>query len=200
VTVRGFLTGLAMLLVVTPGLRAETVFVTDELRLRLQAEPTDTSAVVANLGSGDRLELVDRAGFYSLVKTADGKEGWAKTAYLITEKPARAQLLELQAEFTALQDSVGPDKLELASVQEQLQATGQKLEQSQVEASARAARLEQLEQENVDYRQQLGIGEWKMPWRWAALGIGFSLLAGIALGMLWFDSRSRKRHGGFRIY
>ena len=189
-----------MLLVVTPGLRAETVFVTDELRLRLQAEPTDTSAVVANLGSGDRLELVDRAGFYSLVKTADGKEGWAKTVYLITEKPARAQLLELQAEFTALQDSVGPDKLELASVQEQLQATGQKLEQSQVEASARAARLEQLEQENVDYRQQLGIGEWKMPWRWAALGIGFSLLAGIALGMLWFDSRSRKRHGGFRIY
>ena len=104
-----------MLLVVTPGLRAETVFVTDELRLRLQAEPTDTSAVVANLGSGDRLELVDRAGFYSLVKTADGKEGWAKTAYLITEKPARAQLLELQAEFKTLQDSVAPDKLELVN-------------------------------------------------------------------------------------
>jgi len=200
VTVKGLLTSVAILLVITPGLRAETVYVTDELRLRLQAEPTEASAVVANLGSGDRLELVDRAGYFSLVKTTDGKEGWAKTAYLITEKPARTQLVELQAEFKALQDSVGPDKLELASLQEQLQITGQELEQSQVDASERAARLEQLEQENAEYQQQLGIGEWKMPWRWATAGIVFSLLAGIVLGMLWFDSRSRKRHGGFRIY
>ena len=199
-SVRGVLTSLVMLLVITPGLRAETVYVTDELRLRLQAEPTEASAVVASLGSGDRLELVERAGYFSLVKTADGKEGWAKTAYLITEKPARAQLLELQAEFKTLQDSVAPDKLELVSLQEQLQATGQELEQSQVDASSRATRLEQLERENTDYRQQLGIGEWKMPWRWAAVGIVFSLLAGIGLGMLWFDGRSRKRHGGFRIY
>ena len=130
-SVRGVLTSLVMLLVITPGLRAETVYVTDELRLRLQAEPTEASAVVASLGSGDRLELVERAGYFSLVKTADGKEGWAKTAYLITEKPARAQLLELQAEFKTLQDSVAPDKLELVSLQEQLQATGQELEQSQ---------------------------------------------------------------------
>lgn len=189
-----------MLLAMIPGVRAETVFVTDELRLRLQAEPTESSAVVANLGSGDRLELVERAGFFSLVKTADGKEGWAKSAYLITEKPARAQLLELQAEFTALQQSVAPDQAELASLREQLQATGQQLEQSQVDAGARAERLEQLERENAEYRQQLGIGEWKMPWRWALVGIGFSLLAGIGLGIWWFDSRSRKRHGGFRIY
>ncbi len=199
-TVKGLLTSVAILLVITPGLRAETVYVTDELRLRLQAEPTEASAVVANLGSGDRLELVDRAGYFSLVKTTDGKEGWAKTAYLITEKPARTQLVELQAEFKALQDSVGPAKLELASLQEQLQITGQELEQSQVDASARAARLEKLEQENAEYRQQLGVGEWKMPWRWAMVGIVFSLFAGIVLGMLWFDSRSRKRHGGFRIY
>lgn len=197
---RGVLTSLAMLLVMAPGLRAETVYVTDELRLRLQAEPTESSAVVANLGSGDRLELVERAGFFSLVKTADGKEGWAKSAYLITEKPARAQLLELQKELSALRESVEPDKAELASLQEQVQATGQQLEQSQVEASIRAERLEQLEQENTEYRQQLGIGEWKMPWRWALLGIGFSLLAGIGFGTWWFDRRSRKRHGGFRIY
>lgn len=199
-TVRGVLTSLAMLLVMVPAARAETVYVTDELRLRLQAEPTESSAVVANLGSGDRLELVDRAGFFSLVKTADGKEGWAKSAYLITEKPARAQLLELQAELKTLRDSAEPDKLELASLQEQLQTIGQELEQSQVEASVRAERLEQLEQENAEYRQQLGIGEWKMPWKWAAAGVGFSLLAGIALGIWLFDSRSRKRHGGFRIY
>jgi uncharacterized protein YgiM (DUF1202 family) len=200
VAVKGVLTSLAMLLVISPGLRAETVYVTDELRLRLQAEPAEASAVVANLGSGDRLELVERVGYFSLVKTADGKEGWAKSGYLITEKPARTRLVELQTEFEALKNSVEPDKLELARLQEQLQSTGQELEQSQVDASARAARLEQLEQENADYREQLGIGDWKMPWRWAMVGIVFSLFAGIVLGMLWFDSRSRKRHGGFRIY
>lgn len=198
--VRRLLTCLFLFLAALQGVLAETVYVTDELTLRLQAEPSDSSAVMATLRSGDRLELLDRSGFFALVKTADGKQGWAKAGFLITEEPARARLQALESELETVQAGVEPVKTELAAAREQVLDLTQKLQSSQQESSQRGAMLEQLERKNAEYKQQLGIGEWTVPWRWAAGTVLLALLAGVGLGMWWLDSRSRKRHGGFRIY
>jgi SH3 domain protein len=183
-----------------PMALGETVYVTDELQLRLQAEPTESSAVVGSLRSGDKLELLEKAGFFALVRTEDGKQGWAKAGYLIPDRPARARLQELEAELKALRASVEPAQVELENERRLAQDLGQKLENSQLELVQRTAAVEQLELENAEYRQQLGIGDWKMPWRWAALAALLALAGGVGLGVWWFDYRSRKRHGGFRIY
>ncbi|MCJ7557660.1 MAG: TIGR04211 family SH3 domain-containing protein [Gammaproteobacteria bacterium] len=198
--VRRLVTGLVLFLAALPGAYAETVYVTDELTLRLQAEPTDASAVVATLRSGDRLELLDKAGFFALVKTADGKQGWAKAGYLIAERPARARLQEMETELQALRAVAEPAQTELAKAQEQAVDLTQKLQASQRELSERGATIEQLEWDIAEYKQQLGIGDWKISWRWAAAAVLFAMLAGLALGMWWFDYRSRNRHGGFRIH
>ncbi|MCW8845107.1 MAG: TIGR04211 family SH3 domain-containing protein [Gammaproteobacteria bacterium] len=198
--VRRLVTFLFLFLAALPGAYAETVYVTDELTLRLQAEPTEASAVVATLRSGDKLELLDKAGFFALVKTADGKQGWAKSGYLITERPARARLQEMETELQALRAVAEPAQAEMAKAQEQAADLTQKLQQSQQELSKRGATIEQLEWDIAEYKQQLGIGDWKISWRWAALGVFLALLAGVVLGMWWLDRRSRQRHGGFRIY
>ena len=198
--VRRLVTCLLLFLAALPGAYAETVYVTDELTLRLQAEPTDASAVVATLRSGDSLELLDKAGFFALVKTADGKQGWAKAGYLISERPARARLQELETELQALRAVAGPAQTELAKAQEQAADLSQKLQQSQRELSERGATIEQLEWDIAEYKQQLGIGDWKVSWRWAAIAVCLAILAGVVLGIWWLDRRSRKRHGGFRIY
>ena len=39
-----------------------------------------------------------------------------------------------------------------------------------------------------------------VPVRWAFLAVGLMLLVGFFGGFLWFDYRSRKRYGGFRVY
>lgn len=198
--VRRLVTCLLLLLAALPGAYAETVYVTDELTLRLQAEPTDASAVVATLRSGDRLELLDKAGFFALVKTTDGKQGWAKAGYLISERPARARLQELETELQALRAVAEPAQAELAKAQEQASDLTRKLQQSQRELSERGATIEQLEWDIGEYKQQLGIGDWKVSWRWAAMAVLLAMLAGVILGIWWLDRRSRKRHGGFRIY
>jgi len=179
---------------------AETVYVTDVLRLRLQAEPTDASAVVTTLGSGDRLEVIERAGFYAFVKTVDGQEGWAKTGFLVAEKPARAMLAEVQAELDALKASVAPDKQALEDLRTRVQALTQEAAEREQQRGQDATRLAELEAENRDYRERLSIGGWRLPWRWAAGGMLVALVGGLVAGMWWFDFRSRKRHGGFRIY
>ncbi len=193
-------TSLVLFLAALPVAHAETVYVTDELTLRLQAEPAEASAVVATLRSGDQLEMLDRAGFFALVKTVDGKKGWAKAGYLITEKPARARLQEMETELQALRVVAEPAQAEMAKAREQAADLTQKLQQSQLELSARGATIEQLEWDIAEYKQQLGIGDWKVPWRWAAAAVFLALFGGVVLGMWWLDSRSRKRHGGFRIY
>jgi cbb3-type cytochrome oxidase subunit 3 len=39
-----------------------------------------------------------------------------------------------------------------------------------------------------------------MPLPWVAGALGVCLLAGFLVGLWWVDYRSRKRHGGIRIY
>jgi len=179
---------------------AETVYVTDVLRLRLQAEPTDASAVVTTMGSGDRLELVEKAGFYALVKTEDGQEGWAKATYLVSEKPARAQLAETQAELEKLRASTAPAQQQLRELRAKVDSLTEESAALHLEADAREKRLAELEAQNQEYAERLSIGGWRVPWRWAAGAMAVALLGGLFAGTWWFDYRSRKRHGGFRIY
>jgi SH3 domain protein len=195
-----WLVSLVLFGAVLPGAFAETVFVTDELSLRLQAAPEESSQVLGSLRSGDRLELLEKSGFFALVKTEDGKQGWAKAAYLISERPARARLQEMEAELTTLRAGVEPIQKELASARQQSRELGQKLETSEQALGERTAALGQVEQENAELRQRLGIGGWSVPLRWVGVAMLLSLACGIGLGIWWFDFRSRKRHGGFRIY
>jgi len=192
---------LALLMLLISGtVAAETVYVTDVLRLRLQTEPTDASAVVTTLGSGDRLEVIERAGFYAFVKTVDGQEGWAKTGFLVAEKPARAMLAEVQAELDALKASVAPEKKALEDLRARVQVLTREAGEREQQRTQDTARIAELEAENQDFRERLSIGGWRLPWRWAAGGMLAALLGGLVAGMWWFDYRSRKRHGGFRIY
>ena len=85
--------------------------------------------------------MLDRAGFFALVNTVDGKKGWAKAGYLITEKPARARLQEMETELQALRVVAEPAQAEMAKAREQAADLTQKLQQSQLELSARGATI-----------------------------------------------------------
>jgi len=91
-----------------PFAGAETMYVTDQLRLRLHAEPRDNAPAVANLSSGDAVEVLDRGTFFLLVRTPDGQEGWAKSAFLVSAKPARLRVLELEESLAQAEAVAGP--------------------------------------------------------------------------------------------
>ena len=82
--------------------RAEPAWVTDQFEVLLRTGPTTENAIVRMLGSGARLEVLERdeESGYSRVRTAAGTEGWVLTRYLMGEPAAREQLQQLTGELT----------------------------------------------------------------------------------------------------
>lgn len=67
---------------------AETVYVTDILKLKLRASTGTDAQVITNLSSGDKLTVVEKQKRYTRVKTSDGRTGWVQSWFLTDKIPA----------------------------------------------------------------------------------------------------------------
>ena len=99
---------------------AETAYVTDSLRLGLHAASDTSDRPFENLLSGTAVEVLERNTNYARVKLADGREGWVKAVYLVTEKPAAARVIELESEIDSLEGAVAEAKTAQATAQHEL--------------------------------------------------------------------------------
>jgi SH3 domain protein len=195
------------LLLVGSMAHAETRYVTDELQLALYEKINSQGKLLLRLNSGTELELLETSGFYARVRTLDGVEGWTKVGFLITEKPARAQLMDLQSANAALQEKLEARQQALAASQAELTKVMDSEGKAYAEMTERldkaekiAATVERLQEENETYRQQLSGDEFQIPVKWGMIAAGIALMLGILAGIALFDYRSRRRHGGYRIY
>lgn len=183
----------------TPAL-AETVYVTDILRLgQHQAQDTSDRAF-RMLVSGTELEVLERVPNFARVRAPDGREGWVKSNYLVDEKPARLRVTELEAQ-------VVENDAKLAAAEEARQAAEQAYEKLRAEIAASEnssesvqAKLLQLTEENDRYRSRLDSFRGSVPLSWVAVALLVMLGAGFLAGLWWIDFQSRRRHGGFRVY
>ena len=187
---------------------AETRYVTDILQLSLYQEINSGGELLKRLNSGTELELLETSGLYARVRTKEGVEGWTKAGFLIAEKPARGQLDDLKTENSRLQTQLANNEQALKAAKGEISMATGKQDKALAEMAERlqnaekiAARVNQLEQENEGLRQQQTESDQLMiPVSWSLIASAIALLLGIAGGIILFDYRSRKRHGGYRIY
>ncbi len=179
---------------------AETAYVTDNLRLGLhQAEDTSDRAF-RMLESGQALEILSRDRNYANVQLPDGVQGYVKAAYLVDEKPAKLIVAETIAERDAL-------AAELEETRQAFAAPAATIENLRAETADLTARLEGAESQIAELKDEnagiQGLRErykGSLPLRWVGGAIVVCLIVGFLLGLWWVDHRSRKRHGGIRIY
>ncbi len=74
---------------------AQTVYVSDELRIALRAGPGEEFRVVRILLAGTELSEVERREPWVRVSLEGGPEGWVQSRYLSEEVPARVRVPEL---------------------------------------------------------------------------------------------------------
>ena len=179
---------------------AETVYITDNLRLGLhQAEDTSDRAF-RMLESGQELEILSRNRNYASVQLPDGTRGYVKAAYLVDEKPAKLIVAETAAERDALAAELEEAKQAFAAPAATIQALKDESADLAQKLTTAQSEIEALEAENASIHGLKERYKGSLPLSWVGAAIAVCLIGGFLSGLWWIDHRSRKRHGGVRIY
>ncbi len=190
--------GLSLLL--PPLAAGETAYITDRLIPGLhQAEDTSDRAF-RSLESGQEFEVLSRDRLYAHVRLPDGVEGYVKAAYIVDVKPAKLVVSETQAEVDRLSAELEESRQAFAEPAAAIAALKADASALQENLDASQARANELEEENASYLSRAERYQYSLPYSWVIGAIGACLIAGFIVGLWWVDHRSRKRHGGIRIY
>jgi len=195
-----FLIAILLLAAMPVAATAETAYVTDILRLGLHKAEDTSDRAFQTLQSGQAMEILNRGRNYAEVRLPDGTLGYVKVAYLVTEKPAKLIVTETQAANAELERKLA----DLNAAFSQPAATIAALEQESGELRTKliesTAQIEGLQENNDDLISQQSRYKYSLPVTWVGGALVVCLLVGFLGGLWWTDQRSRKRHGGIRIY
>lgn len=180
-----------LMLALTPTL-AETVYISDVLRVGVRALPNSTDVPLTVVTSGTELTVLERDSGHLRVRTAGGVEGWISDVYATNELPARLRLERMEQERARLQK-------ELEQLRSSVGASGEQNAQL-------AARIEALQDENTQLQArvaelagQLQVKEGGYGWVFYTLALIALFLLGAYLGVRWDKERVAQRFGGLEL-
>lgn len=179
---------------------AETAYVTDNLRLGLHQAADTSDRAFRTLDSGQELEILSRDRNYAHVQLPEGVQGYVKAAYLVFEKPAKLIVAETIAERDQLQADIELLRQQFAGPAETIATLERDSQALKAQLDDSVARVAELDEENVRLRDRQAQQKFSLPITWVAGAIAVCLIGGFLLGLWWVDVRSRRRHGGIRIY
>jgi len=179
---------------------AETAYVTDNLRLGLHQTADTSDKAFRTLESGQELEILSRDRNYAEVQLPDGVQGYLKAAYLVFEKPAKLIVAETQAKNEKLARELADTKQAFAGPAATIDSLESDVVRQKAALEESKATVGALTEENDRFRGRQSSYKYSMPFPWVAGALGVCLLAGFLVGLWAVDYRSRKRHGGIRIY
>lgn len=191
---------LAVIFFVPLAAVAESAYVTDTLRLGLHKAEDTSDRPFRNLESGQQLEVLNRSTYYAYVQLPDGTQGHVKASYLVSEKPAKLVVAEITAERDRYAKELQEAKQAFAAPAATIDTLRQQGADLQVRLDDSEAKAAELADENEGLRQRVSRTRRTMPLNWVAGAVALCAIAGFLLGLRWMDYRSRKRHGGIRIY
>ncbi|MEO1319536.1 MAG: TIGR04211 family SH3 domain-containing protein [Pseudomonadota bacterium] len=195
------LTAVAMLAcAMQAGAQTQTAYVTDVLRLGLHRAADTSDAPFRSLESGQEMTVLERSRLYARIRLPDGTEGYVKAGFLVDDKPARLVVTETrealaasEATLASVRDKFSGSANRIAGLESDLQGARDAVANLQTQYDDAAAA-------NADYERKMRVYGLALPWPLALGAVLVSLVLGFVGGFWWIDSRSRKRHGGFRIY
>ena len=179
---------------------AEIRYVTDLLHLNLFELPQSQGKSLKTVKSGEALTIIEQIPGYSKVKTRDNIIGWTKSAYLVTDKPARLIVAEMEKKMTRLQKKTDTAIKKMKQAVSHAEKYQQLLQTNEASSARFKTRLTELEQQNSHYKNSIKQYESSVPMNIFISAIIILFIIGLLLGWFILDYRIRKRHGGFRIY
>lgn len=174
---------------------AETTYVNDQLIVGVTATAAADSERVAQVKSGDKLEVIERDGDQTHIKLSNGKQGWVKSSYLTNEPPPQVSLTERTAEVEKLRTQGDKLKQDVTRLEGELAAArAARNATSAAPAPAPAAPVH----DTVFLREPERQSSTSWPVLLSVAGV--MLLGGFIAGWTTLDRRIRQKYGGLKIY
>jgi len=189
-----------LLLASTERAVAETVYVTDILRLGIHSVQDTSDAPFQNLVSGTELEVLQRVPNYAEVRTPEGRQGWVKSAFLVVEKPAQLVVAETVRELDLLKQELAEADVRRISAETEAERVVSETAKLMGTADSVQATLDGLRADNEDYMARLELYRGSVPMSWAVAAFVVAFVVGMLVGVWSLDAYIRHRHGGFRLY
>ena len=136
-------------LVGTPA--AETMYVTDILRLTLRSGPGTGGEILGVVTSGQRLEVVSETDKWTQVKLPDGKEGWVPSRYLTVERTADRKLASLRQQFESQKQELDAIRSKAAELKKQNELLQTELARQKQQAEKATDAYNQLKEASADF-------------------------------------------------
>jgi len=146
------------------------------------------------------MDVLSRTRYYAHIELPDGTQGYVKAGFLVDAKPAKLIVAETQAEADRLAAELEEARQAFAAPAATIDGLKQQAENLQAQLDESEATASELGEENSSLRNRQVQYKNSMPLQWVAGAVGACLIGGFLLGLWWVDQRSRKRHGGIRIY
>lgn len=167
---------------------AETVYVSDEIKLTVRSGPGIDRKILDIVSTGEKMELLEDGEEWVLVRLENEKEGWVLKRYLATEKPSQLKLAELQATHGRL----ATRSEEVLKENETLKATNEKIDAT-LEEKTKA--LEELTRSYNELKQDADASSFQMRKYLVFFFSGAGILfIGILLGLVMKRQRRKSMY------
>jgi SH3 domain protein len=198
--------------------QAETMYVTDLLKLRLRSEKGSDQKILGVVMSGQVVDVIQIEDEWAQVRLPDGKEGWVLTRYLTPRKTNAIILENLQKQHKALKDELTGTidenrhltkenkrlRLELNQSETSVKKVNTSYENLKTEAAnyldlkakyqETVTRLNEQAQKSEEFKAKIERLETRQMIRWFLTGAGV-LLFGVIIG---FAAKRQRRRTSFR--
>jgi len=167
---------------------AETVYVSDQIKLTLRSGPGTDRKILAIVATGEKMEMLEDGEEWAFVRLDDAKEGWVRKQYLSSDKPSRLKLEELQKNHGRL--STQSD--EVLGENESLKATNTEIDTA---LKAKTKALEELTQSYNELKQDSDASSFQMRKYLVFFFSGAGILfIGILLGLVMKRQRRKSMY------
>lgn len=183
---------LMLLLFAAGTAAAETVYVSDLLRVGVRANPASNEAPQTVVTTGTALEVLERRDGYVRVRTPDNVEGWVNSVYVTGEKPARLRIKEMQKSYAGLLQELDELRAATTDLMDDKQRLTARVSELKKENGALHGQLSRLYQESAEEQGEL-------LWVLFPLSLIGLFVFGVWLGIRWHRQRIAERFGGLEL-
>jgi SH3 domain protein len=207
-----------VLMLVSTSVSAQSAWITDQLEVPIRSGESNQYRILRFLDSGTQIEVVSRntSTGYSLIRDAQGRDGYVLTRYLEREPTASKRLETMQSELDQIRDDAANGAARIAQLRQQLATATDERNAARNALAATEAELSEIKrvsgdtlaifEANKNLRAQLEILEDEAALlrsdnitladdrdkMFMLIGAGLTLL-GLVLGLILPNLRRRRR-------